>query len=43
MREKLGGMGFDAVGTTPIQFAAFLKDDAEKAAAIVKQVGITVE
>ena len=43
MREKLTGMGFDAAGTTPAQFAAFLKEDTEKASAIVRQVGITVE
>ena len=43
MREKLGRMGFDAVGSTPEEFNTFLMNDSSKAAAIVQQLGIKAE
>ncbi len=43
MRARLAAMGTDAIGSTPEEFAAFIRDDLAKAAAIVKQANITVD
>lgn len=43
LRERLAAMGTEAVGSTPAAFAAFLADDMAKAAAVVRQEGITAE
>lgn len=43
MRQRLAAMGLDAIGGTPAEFAAFLKEDTRQAAAVVKQAGIVVE
>jgi tripartite-type tricarboxylate transporter receptor subunit TctC len=40
LRERLGGMGSDAVGSTPEQFAAFLRNETEKWERVSKVAGI---
>jgi tripartite-type tricarboxylate transporter receptor subunit TctC len=40
MAERLSGMGADPVGSTPEQFAAFLRAEISKWAAVVKSAGI---
>jgi len=43
VRERLQGLGFDIVGNTPAEFAAFLKADRDKWGKIVKDAGVTVQ
>ncbi len=43
MRARLATMGTDAIGSTPEEFAAFIRDDLAKAAAVVKLAGIKAE
>ena len=43
IREKLQAMGADVVGSTPDQFAAFMKSETAKWAKIVKQANIRAE
>jgi tripartite-type tricarboxylate transporter receptor subunit TctC len=40
LRERLGGMGSDAIGSTPDQFAAFLRNETEKWERVSKVAGI---
>jgi tripartite-type tricarboxylate transporter receptor subunit TctC len=40
LRERLGSMGSDAVGSAPDQFAAFLKNETEKWERVSKVAGI---
>jgi tripartite-type tricarboxylate transporter receptor subunit TctC len=40
LRERLGGMGSDAVGSAPDQFAVFLKNETEKWERVSKVAGI---
>ncbi len=41
--ERLGEQGFDAVGSTPEEFAAFLEQELVKYTRIVKQANVKVE
>ena len=43
VREKLTGMGADAVGNTPEQFGAFMRTESAKWAKLVKETGIRGE
>jgi tripartite-type tricarboxylate transporter receptor subunit TctC len=43
VREKLAGEGSEIIGSTPAQFAAFLKQDVAKWARVVKAAGIKVD
>ena len=43
VKEKFLNAGFEAVGSSPEQFAQFLKDDLEKYARIAKAAGIKPE
>jgi len=40
LRERLGGMGSDAVGSTPDQFAMFLRNETQKWERVSKVAGI---
>ena len=41
--ERLGEQGFDALGSTPEEFAAFLEQELVKYTRIVKQANVKVE
>lgn len=41
IKDRLAGEGSTVVGSTPEQFAAFLKVEMAKAARVVKAAGIT--
>jgi tripartite-type tricarboxylate transporter receptor subunit TctC len=43
LRKRLGGLGFEVVGGTPEQFAAFIKSETEKWTGIVKLTGATAD
>ncbi len=43
VRERLAGMGVDAVGTTPEQAGAYLKSEIAKYAKVVKAIGLKLE
>jgi tripartite-type tricarboxylate transporter receptor subunit TctC len=43
VRERLTGLGADPVGNTPEQFAAYIKAEIAKWAALVKQTGARVD
>ena len=43
VRERLAGMGVDAVGTTPEQASAYLKSEIAKYAKVVKAIGLKLE
>jgi tripartite-type tricarboxylate transporter receptor subunit TctC len=43
VREKFEGLGADAVGGTPEQFAAYIRDDFSKWTRIVKDANVKVE
>ena len=43
VRERLAGMGVDAVGTTPEQASAYLKSEIDKYAKVVKAIGLRLE
>ena len=40
IRERLGGMGSEPIGSTPDQFAAFLKSETEKFGRVAREAGI---
>jgi len=40
LRERLSALGAEPAGTTPEQFAAFLKSEMEKWARVAKAAGI---
>ena len=43
LKEKLSGLGLEAVGSTPQQYAAHLKDELAKYGRIVKSAGIKAD
>jgi len=43
VRERLAGMGVDAVGSTPEQAGAYLKSEIAKYAKVVKAIGLKLE
>ena len=43
VRERLAGMGVDAVGTTPEQAGAYLKSEIAKYAKVVRAIGLKLE
>jgi tripartite-type tricarboxylate transporter receptor subunit TctC len=43
VKEKLDGMGAEAVGTTPDAFAAYIKSEASKYADVIKKSGAQVD
>lgn len=43
MRERLTGDGAEPVGSTPEQFAAFIRAEIAKWNKVIKAAGITVE
>jgi len=43
LRKRLGGLGFEVVGGTPEQFAAFIKSETEKWTGIVKLTCATAD
>ena len=43
MRERLTSLGLNAVGSTPEQFAAYIKSETEKWAKVIKSMGIKSE
>jgi tripartite-type tricarboxylate transporter receptor subunit TctC len=42
-QERLAAFGFTAVGSTPGEFAAQIKSDVDRAAAVVREAGIRVD
>jgi len=42
-QERLAVFGFTAVGSTPEEFAAQIKSDIDRAAAVVREAGIKVD
>jgi tripartite-type tricarboxylate transporter receptor subunit TctC len=42
-QERLAAFGFTAVGSTPDEFAAQIKSDIDRAAAVVRNAGIKVD
>ena len=43
VKEKIVGLGFDIVASTPEQFAAQIKGEVAKWSKVVKDAGIKVE
>ena len=43
VRERMIGLGADPVGSSPKEFAAFIKKEISTWATVIKEVGITVE
>ena len=43
VREKIEGMGADVIGSTPEQFAAFMRGETAKWAKVIKQANIRAE
>lgn len=43
MKERLNSLGLDAVGSTPEEFAAYIKSETEKWAKVIKTMGIKPE
>jgi tripartite-type tricarboxylate transporter receptor subunit TctC len=43
MQERLAGLGFTAAAGTPAEFAAQIKSDMDRAAEVVREVGIRVD
>jgi tripartite-type tricarboxylate transporter receptor subunit TctC len=43
MREKLAGLGFDVVASTPEEFARDIRIEVAKWTKVIKQAGIKVE
>jgi tripartite-type tricarboxylate transporter receptor subunit TctC len=43
VRERISAMGADLVGNSPEQFAAFMRDESAKWAAVVKEASIKAE
>jgi tripartite-type tricarboxylate transporter receptor subunit TctC len=43
VRERLTAQGLNVVGSTPQQFAAYMKSETTKYARVIKQVGIKPE
>ncbi len=43
MKERLASQGAEVIGNTPEQFAAFIRDDTEKWAKVVKEIGLKPE
>ncbi len=43
VRDRLAGMGVDAVGTTPEQASAYLRSEIDKYAKVVKAIGLRIE
>ena len=43
MKERLTSLGLDAVGSTPEEFAAYIKSETEKWAKVIKAMGIKPE
>jgi tripartite-type tricarboxylate transporter receptor subunit TctC len=42
-QERLAAVGFTAVGSTPAEFAAYIKSDMERAAAVVREAGLKLD
>ena len=40
LREKLVSQGVDPVGSTPAEFAAFIKSEADKWSRVTREAGI---
>jgi tripartite-type tricarboxylate transporter receptor subunit TctC len=43
VKERLGVLGFETVGSTPAEFATFIDDESAKYARIIKEAGIKTE
>jgi tripartite-type tricarboxylate transporter receptor subunit TctC len=43
MKERLAGIGFDAMTSTPQQFAAFIKSETVRWGNVIKVAGVKVE
>ena len=43
VREKLTGIGVDAVGSTPAELAAAIKTDYDRYGAIIRKLGIKAD
>jgi tripartite-type tricarboxylate transporter receptor subunit TctC len=43
VRQRLTGLGFEPVGSTPKQFAAFIRTELDKWGRIIREAGIKVE
>jgi tripartite-type tricarboxylate transporter receptor subunit TctC len=43
VKERLGALGFEAIGSTPEEFAKFIDDEAAKYREIIKDAGIKTE
>ena len=43
VREKFAGLGAEAVGGTPEEFGAYIKDDFSKWTRIVKEANVKVD
>ena len=43
VRDKMAGVGADPIGSTPEQFAAFMRTEADKWKQVIKSSGVTAE
>ena len=43
MKERIVGVGAEAVGSSPEEFAAFIKSEFSAWAMVIKETGITVQ
>jgi tripartite-type tricarboxylate transporter receptor subunit TctC len=43
VRTRMAGFGFEPIGNTPEEFAAFVKEDIARWAKLVKETGAKVE
>jgi tripartite-type tricarboxylate transporter receptor subunit TctC len=43
VRNRMAGFGFEPIGNTPEEFAAFVKEDIARWAKLVKETGAKVE
>jgi len=42
-KERLAALGFEAVGNTPAQFAAWLRAEVDKWAKVIRDANITLQ
>ena len=43
MRERLGAQGFEPIGNSPAEFAAYIKSEIAKWGRVIREAGIKAE